>query len=347
MRLMSRNISQTIVRLTYENITNSAGRHWTFVFGSKHDSIQTIVNHTFTVTLDPLPLKSLPSFDVTLNEELTTASVFVPNCDQVAETKYLNFRCGINNDQQKPLPNNCVFTCSVNSSSVYNTSLIRLPIPRHNGTESFNDTFRMDQRIENIRIAILPVLYQQTWLPNMTHISVNVIPQSDFYNVETICKAKEEQKPVCTDMNKIHEQCSTTLTLRFNSTRGCDYQCFFSTKKQGFTDAHSSEFTMSISPPKPIIISSTWAARYISVYWTIDEPTYVHQFSVIVNGKRMLVSDRRSRSFNYTKNILPNRKFHLSLFRLNIHIVFVDYFRWKSNSISIPYELLIIQNQIS
>jgi hypothetical protein len=97
-----------------------------------------------------------------------------------------------------------------------------------------------------LSLALESVAYQQSWLPNMTHITVNVSSQGDFNNIESICKANEKQKAVCSDIITSHSQCSTSLTLIFNSTRGCDYQCLFSTKKQGFDDAHSKAFQISI-----------------------------------------------------------------------------------------------------
>ena len=88
-----RDARKTIVNILCSNITENAGRNWTFTFGSKYGFNQTIENQTFLVTLQPLPLKSLPNFDITLNEELPSASIFIPHCNQVAETKYLTLHC--------------------------------------------------------------------------------------------------------------------------------------------------------------------------------------------------------------------------------------------------------------
>jgi hypothetical protein len=63
-----------------------------------------------------------------------------------------------------------------------------------------------------------------------------------------------------------------------------------------------------LAPPKPKIVSSKWGARYISVEWKIDEPTYIDSFLLVVNNKSTLISDIRTRSFNYTDNIHPNRE---------------------------------------
>ena len=76
----------------------------------------------------------------------------------------------------------------------------------------------------------------------MNHISVNITAQSDFETMETVCKTKPNQKPTCADMNVTHNQCLTTLTLKFNNTLGCDYTCSFRTEKRGYPDAHSVNF---------------------------------------------------------------------------------------------------------
>lgn len=97
-----------------------------------------------------------------------------------------------------------------------------------------------------ILLALKPVLYEKTWSPNTTHITLDVIPQSDFDNIESICKTDDKQKSLCNDISISSSQCSTRLSLTFNNTRGCDYQCYFLTKKQGYVDAHSKTFSVSI-----------------------------------------------------------------------------------------------------
>jgi hypothetical protein len=95
-------------------------------------------------------------------------------------------------------------------------------------------------------LALKPVIYQQTWLPNITHITVNVTSEGDFDNIQSVCKANDKQKAFCSVVITTYRQCSTSLTLNLKGTRGCDYQCLFSTKKQGYDDAHAQTFQMSI-----------------------------------------------------------------------------------------------------
>lgn len=172
----------------------------------------------------------------------------------------------------------------------------------------------------------MPVRYQPILLPNRAQVAINITPQSDFDNIESICKANNKQKPSCIDFNDVYRSCSQTFTITFSTSLGCDYRCWFMTKKERFADSQSTELAISIrkivkhsknklyidmnilAPPKPIIVSTVWNSRYIIVYWTIDEPTFVDYFSVFVNGSGVLLQDKRARSFNYTRNIHPNRQ---------------------------------------
>lgn len=101
-------------------------------------------------------------------------------------------------------------------------------------------------KLSIILLALKPVLYQNIWKPNTTHITLDVIPQSDFDTIESVCQANDAQKTLCNDIRTSSSQCSTRLSLILNKTRGCDYECFFLTKKQGYDDARSETFSMSI-----------------------------------------------------------------------------------------------------
>jgi len=102
-------------------------------------------------------------------------------------------------------------------------------------------------KLSIILLALKPVLYQNIWKPNTTHITLDVIPQSDFDTIESVCQAANDaQKSLCNDIRTSSSQCSTRLSLILNKTRGCDYKCFFLTKKQGYDDARSETFSMSI-----------------------------------------------------------------------------------------------------
>jgi hypothetical protein len=147
------NNQTTNVRVICEHITNNAGRSWTFVLGSKHDRNPSVVNETFSIILKPLPLKDLPSFSIVLNEAITSASILVPDCDKVSETKYLSFQCGIDNKSNMSVSSNCSFMCLVKSNSLLNIIVTRLPIPKYNVQGAHDDTFPTDRRSENIHIG--------------------------------------------------------------------------------------------------------------------------------------------------------------------------------------------------
>ena len=153
---------------------NNAGRNWTFVFGSIQGINSTIANQTFIVTLAPLPLQSLPKFGVTLNENLTLASIIVSNCDQVAEAKlYLTYQCQNDGNGNNYLSDSCTFTCPVQSDSVYNVSVVRLPVPIHDGTEAAKGTFPMDQRVESFRIGKTDICIFKNVFSKMKFLSLS------------------------------------------------------------------------------------------------------------------------------------------------------------------------------
>ncbi|CAF4652467.1 unnamed protein product, partial [Rotaria sp. Silwood2] len=129
------------------------GRDWKFVFGSKIGHKSNVVNETFVVTLEPFPLNNITSLNMKTDESITLASMIVPHCDQIAEMKYLSFRCGLDNNNQQPLPDNCTFTCPVRPGSFLDVGIIRHPIQRQNGRPSVNDTFTMESRGFNFNIG--------------------------------------------------------------------------------------------------------------------------------------------------------------------------------------------------
>ncbi|CAF1054196.1 unnamed protein product [Adineta steineri] len=240
-------IEKTNVIVTCINITNHAGQKWPFSFGSMNDHKTNVVNETFTVSLEPLSLKNLPKVQQTVDENITLTTIVVEGCNQVAEMAHLYFRCGLGAEtERKSLPENCTFTCSVGPAVHYNFQVIRSSIPKYDGAQTSNSTFPEEVLPVPITTTLKPVLYKRTWLSNTTDISVEVIPQSDFDHIESVCQANHTQPSVCMDMKITHSQCTTTLIATFNGTPGCDYRCFFSTVKEGYIDVHSEEYIMSI-----------------------------------------------------------------------------------------------------
>lgn len=132
------------VNVTCNNIENNAGRNWTFVLGGKENS-QIIINESFTITLKPLPLNTSTKIIIQVHEDLTSASISVLNCTNIAEPEYLVIRCNSSDTSNSTLSSNCTFTCSnLLPGSIYNASLVRLPIPIADKRDGNETTFPED-----------------------------------------------------------------------------------------------------------------------------------------------------------------------------------------------------------
>jgi hypothetical protein len=140
------NTDKTNAIITCENIKNYTAQNWTFVFGSNHDRNASIVNETFIVTFAPFPLENLPDFNITVNEKITSASIFVSDCGRISDMKYLSFQCELSDYRNLSLPNNCTFTCPVEPGTEHTMGIVRFPIPKYNGIPILNDKFPIDIR---------------------------------------------------------------------------------------------------------------------------------------------------------------------------------------------------------
>jgi hypothetical protein len=147
------NNKTTHVIVICTNITNNAGRNWSFVLGSKRDHNPSVINETFSIILKPLPLNDLPNFDIVLNNAIASVSVLIPNCEKVCEIKYLTFQCGIEDKKNMSLFDNCSFICPVKSNSFLNITVTRWPVIEYLEPGGHNHTFPMDKRSENITIG--------------------------------------------------------------------------------------------------------------------------------------------------------------------------------------------------
>ncbi|CAF1204664.1 unnamed protein product [Adineta steineri] len=198
---------KTKLEIACNPITGYAGKDWKFVLGSKSGVNQTIGNETFTVTLDPLLLTKLPSFDITLGEEITSASIVIPDCSDISETKYLNFQCSSDDDVKKPVTDTCQVTCPVKSDSTYNISLIRLPIPIYNRKEIVNGTFPEERRLETIRIGKSCQNVHSTAMKVMNRTS-----SVFMFNISYNCLITNSAKLAMFKDDNIAKQCKIDLT---------------------------------------------------------------------------------------------------------------------------------------
>jgi hypothetical protein len=145
-------MEKTNVIITCDNIKNNAGRNWEFLFGSINNQKSNIIKEKFIVTLQPFPLKNLPTFNLTINDNITSVSIFVPDCDQVAETKYLTYRCGMNKVTKSSPFENCTFTCPAVPGRHQVVEVIRSPIAGYDGTQNVNGTFPEETRLDTFNI---------------------------------------------------------------------------------------------------------------------------------------------------------------------------------------------------
>jgi hypothetical protein len=145
-------MEKTNVIITCDNIKNNAGRNWEFLFGSINNQKSNIINETFIVTLEPFPLKNLTKFNLTINDNITSVSIFVPDCDQVAETKYVTYKCDMNKETKSSPFENCTITCPVEPGRNQIVTVIRSPIARYDGAQNANGTFREETRTDNFNI---------------------------------------------------------------------------------------------------------------------------------------------------------------------------------------------------
>ncbi|CAF4900034.1 unnamed protein product [Rotaria sp. Silwood1] len=197
--------------LTCNNIINHAGRNWIFIFGSHYQYNQTITNQTFIVTLDPLSLKMLPSFNIALNEDQTLASILVPNCDQVTQTiSNIIYQCQSDDKKNRSISNNCTFTCPVKSGLVYNISITRLHISKHDGTNYTNGIFPMDRRVETVHLGKACNSKQSSAIKLMKRTSTMFM-----LNISYDCLISNSQKLAVFKDNIISTQCTIYLIYDF------------------------------------------------------------------------------------------------------------------------------------
>jgi len=131
------------INVTCNNIPNNAGRNWTFTLAAKSFQSQIILNETFIITLKPLSLHTSTNINITVEDNLTSAFVYIPNCLDITYPEYLVFRCNSSDLSNNTLSDNCTYTClDLNPGSIYEASLVQLPIPiADKGEHGSNNTF--------------------------------------------------------------------------------------------------------------------------------------------------------------------------------------------------------------
>ncbi len=127
---ISDNINNSTINVRCHSIQNNAGRNWTFTLGGKNFHNRIILNSTFVITLEPLSLNISTNISIEINDNLRSASVFIPNCLNISDPEYVIFRCNSSDLSNNTLEENCTYTCfHLEPGSISNASLVRLSIP--------------------------------------------------------------------------------------------------------------------------------------------------------------------------------------------------------------------------
>ncbi|CAF1340206.1 unnamed protein product, partial [Adineta ricciae] len=233
--------SNETVFLSCTNISNHAGRNWSFSIVSTTPSV---LNETFVITLTPLFLQNSTNISITIDSSLTSALISIPNCEEIADLQYLRFQCDKNNSTSSlnPLSADCEITCSnLIPGSIYEGSLIRLsmPIADRSGEvfeeDYLNQTYIVDlDQVKNLTVELQG---------NSANISF-IRPHGNFDGINLNCTAADQS---CSDMpTNLTASCSNCTSMLISPIEfGVRYECEAVTIKEGFVDIYSHELTFS------------------------------------------------------------------------------------------------------
>ncbi|CAF1619904.1 unnamed protein product, partial [Adineta ricciae] len=229
------------VFLSCTNISNHAGRNWSFSIVSTTPSI---LNETFAITFTPLYLQNSTNISIIIDSSLTSALISIPNCEEIVDLQYLRFQCDKNNSTSAliPLPIDCEITCSnLIPGSIYKGSLIRLSMPIADSSgdvfeeDYLNQTYIVDlDQVKNLTVEIQG---------NTANISF-VRPHGNFDGINLNCTATDQS---CSDIpTNLTASCSNCTSMLMSSIEfGVRYECEAVTIKEGFADIYSDELTFS------------------------------------------------------------------------------------------------------
>ncbi|CAF0988795.1 unnamed protein product [Rotaria sordida] len=237
------NMDDTIINVTCENIMNKAGRDWTFNIGSKFFHNQIIFNEIFIVTLEPLSLNTSTYIDVMIDKNLTSALIFIPNCADISDIEYLIFRCS---DSNGTLSENCTYTCSnIQFGSIYNLSLVRLPIPIADEDKNFFPEENLYKEFQTNLDKVTNFTFKDDYQDRKTAQIYFNHPRGNFDEIYLNCSTQDQH-------------CSNNISILTNTTgncsecdsitispiiRGVSYQCQAITIKENFINVTSDQFS--------------------------------------------------------------------------------------------------------
>lgn len=165
------------------------------------------------------------------------------------------------------------------------------------------------------------MLYKGSNSSNTSYFALNVTPQSDYSSFELNCFVHGNKYDPCHDLQTASTSCGTSLS--FTGVLGCDYNCYFVTKKDGYLEKHSTEYRWRfckntylkrcfyqrifiLVPSEPYLYVNLVESQRIKISWSMSETTYVESFDLFINQNQP-VNIHRS-EFSYTLDgLLPNR----------------------------------------
>ncbi|CAF1109686.1 unnamed protein product [Rotaria sordida] len=233
--------SNNEINIKCHSIENKAGRDFEFILGM-HENNQSIINKTFIVTLKPLLLNTSANINITVHENLTSASILVSNCEEIAEPDKLTFKCDSSNQSSESSLINCTHTCvDLQPGCVYEASLILSPIKI---SDKENDTFPNDTKTETYRID-LDKITNLTLDGNVTQDGTALIcfnpPRGYYDELRFNCYAKDQNCPESNQnlTNKITNCSNCSFVWISQVIQGVEYECQAWTMKANFSDATS------------------------------------------------------------------------------------------------------------
>ena len=93
--------------------------------------------------------------------------------------------------------------------------------------------------------ALEPVLYSGSNVFESSSIDLIITPQSDYSFVQLNCRVNDYSTYPCSNLIQSFYYCQTKLTL--NGVLGCNYSCYFITRKSSYNDAYSKIYSLTFS----------------------------------------------------------------------------------------------------
>ncbi|CAF4838435.1 unnamed protein product [Rotaria socialis] len=244
------------------------------VYGTNRTFLEDRITQKYQIGLDKT--KNM-TFNSTMMENGTGIIHFTPPREYY-ET--IHFECVAKDQNCSESVKN--LTASISNCSNYSFVLMSKVIQGVNYVchamtikRSFNSTKSDDL---SFNTTLKPVLYNEVRDFNSSRIMFNFTHQSDYNSILFSCDVVGHRSQYCSTIKHSQATCSTNLET--NGTRGCDYNCSFTTRKMNYSEA------ISQNPPIPMIKENRTASRWIHLNWTTQNFRLITQItSNHLNGK--------------------------------------------------------------